>query len=612
MISNHLKFFVWNFLLLCTVFNSIDAVDRSNFKTCEQSGFCKRNRNLEPKPGRFVLVPDSFSPGPTHNTVLFHLQNVDTQKLYEAKLSSILAGQTFRFQVNELNSARKRFDASDLVLSANIKGSKINIVQQSNHGFTLETLDEKNKHKNKVIVHADPFRMDIYSGQDLVIVANQRGLFNFEHFRTKPKAEEQQQQETQNADNQSDRDCNENCWEESFKGSVDSKPNGPMSIGMDFTFVDFDDVYGIPEHADSFSLKNTKGNSDPYRLFNSDVFEYEIHSPMTLYGAYPLMIAHSTKPKTVGLFWFNPSETWIDIESTNTGITGLIKDLISDSKPSKQTHWISETGLLDVFFLLGPTVSEVMHQNAQLTGTTPLPPIYSIGYHQCRWNYFSDKEVMEVDEKADLYDIPLDSIWLDVEYTEGRSKKYFTWDKINFGNWESMITNLTSKGRRLITIIDPHLKKESGYSVYDEATSNNYLTKDPQGEKDFEGWCWPGQSVWPDYLNPAVREWWGDKFNPEFYPGFKDAIVDYWNDMNEPSVFSGPEITAPRDMKHINDIEHREIHNIYGYLMTKSTYDGLLKHRPNLRPFICLDRFSLDLNVTLPYGPVITCPNGNT
>lgn len=322
-----------------------------------------------------------------------------------------------------------------------------------------------------------------------------------------------------------------------------------MSVGMDFTFIGFEHVYGIPEHADSLSLKNTKGSTDPYRLYNVDIFEYETYNPMSLYGAVPFMVAHSTTPKSVGLFWMNPSETWIDIESSNSGITGLLSGLVSDQKPNKLTHWFSETGVLDVLFLLGPSIKDVMKQNAQLTGTTPIPPIYSLGYHQSRWNYFSTEEVTDVDQKADIYDIPLDAIWLDIEYTQDRSKKYFTWDPVKFHDHESMIKNLTAKGRRLIAIIDPHLKRESDYTVYNEATANGYLTKDPKEDKDFEGWCWPGSSVWADYLNPAVREWWGQKFDPKYFPGFEGGIVDIWNDMNEPSVFSGPEITAPRDMR---------------------------------------------------------------
>ncbi|KAH9423409.1 hypothetical protein DERP_003688 [Dermatophagoides pteronyssinus] len=568
---------ILSIILLIAFLNFNDAVDKSNFKTCEQSGFCKRNRNLQPKPERFQLLDsENIVPDSDMKSVSFQLKNIDTGIIYQAQLQSILDGQTFRFRVDEIDSPKKRFDPSELVLMPNIKPAKISIVDQSTNGFTVETIDEKNHQKNRVIIQANPFRLDIYSGNDLVMVVNQRGLFNFEHYRRKP----QEGEEDPNTD------CTEMCWEETFKGSTDSKPNGPMSLGMDVTFIGFEHVYGIPEHADSFSLKDTKGTMDPYRLFNSDVFEYDLYSPMTLYGAYPLMIAHSIQPKTVGLFWLNPSETWIDIESSNTGIGSLLTNLVSESKPNKLTHWISETGLMDMFFLLGPMATDVMYQNGQLFGTTQLPPIYSIGYHQCRWNYFSDQEVMEVDEKADLYDIPMDSIWLDVEYTESRSKKYFTHDSIMFKNWQSMIQNLTSKGRRLITIIDPHLKRESGYHIYDEASSQGLLTKDSKEDKDYEGWCWPGSSVWPDYLNPLVREWWSDKFDPKHFPGFEGGIIDYWNDMNEPSVFSGPEITAPRDMRHIDNVEHREIHNIYGYLMTKSTWDGLLKHRPNLRPFI--------------------------
>ena len=97
--------------------------------------------------------------------------------------------------------------------------------------------------------------------------------------------------------------------------------------------------------------------------------------------------------------------------------------------------------------------------------------------------------------------------------------------------------------------------------------------------------------MWPDFLNKAVREWWGKKFTPEFFPGFVNGLVDYWNDMNEPSVFNGPEATAPKDLKHHGDFENRDIHNIYSYLMIKSTFDGLTKYRPSERPFILTRAF---------------------
>ena len=349
-------------------------------------------------------------------------------------------------------------------------------------------------------------------------------------------------------------------WEESFKSHHDSKPYGPMSVGMDFSFVGIDHVYGIPEHADSFSLKNTKGSTDPYRLYNLDVFEYDTQSTTALYGSVPMMVGHASDV-TVGLLWLNPSETWIDIESATDGVVGMLTNLVTGDSKSRLTHWISETGLIDVYFMTGPKPADVARQNAELTGTTPLPPYYSIGHHQCRWNYFSQEEVTDVDTGFDEHDIPLDAIWLDIEYTEGRSKKYFTWDPVTFSDHKTLISNLTVKGRRLITIIDPHLKKDSNYPTYNEAVENNYFIKNKDGN-DYEGWCWPGASMWPDYLNPDVKQWWANKFRPEFFPGFANGVVDIWNDMNEPSVFNGPEITAPKDVKHHAGWEHRDIHNM--------------------------------------------------
>ncbi|KAI2801451.1 hypothetical protein BLOT_011003 [Blomia tropicalis] len=567
-------------ITLSITLHSINAVDRSNFKTCDQSGFCKRNRAINPEHNKWIIPIESVTAGSGDDSVHFNLKNVANGVTFQAELTSLLSGQSFRLRVDELNSPKKRFDSESFVLTSNLKKSKVKITDQSMTGFTVQVNDEANKQTNRFVLTADPFRVDVYSGDQLVMVGNQRGLFNFEHYRPKPQGLfaktifNMAKWFMSNSEGDTNADeCTESCWEEQFKSSTDSKPNGPMSVGMDFTFVDFDHVYGIPSHADSFALRNTKGTTDPYRLYNVDIFEYEVNSPMSLYGAYPLMIAHSAKPLTVGLFWLNPSETWIDIESSNSGITGLISNLVSEQKPNKLTHWISETGMIDVFFLLGPSVSRVMEQNAQLFGTTNLPPIYSIGYHQCRWNYFSQEEVADVDTKADMYDIPMDAIWLDIEYTEGRSKKYFTWDPVTFSDHVSLIKNLTSKGRRLITIIDPHLKKESNYATYDESVANNYLMKDAKEDKEFEGWCWPG------------------KFSLARLSQSGYCIVDIWNDMNEPSVFSGPEITAPRDIKHIGDVEHRELHNMYGLLMTQSTYSGLVKHRSNLRPFILTRSF---------------------
>lgn len=214
---------------------------------------------------------------------------------------------------------------------------------------------------------------------------------------------------------------------------------------MDITFPGYDHVYGIPEHASSLSLKETRGGegnyNEPYRLYNADVFEYEIDSPMTLYGSIPFMQAQK-KGSTVGVFWLNAAETWIDIVKQKTNVNAL-----SPERATTQTHWMSESGLLDIFVLPGPNSSWLYKQYGDLTGFTALPAAFSIAYHQCRWNYVSQDDVKDVDRKFDKFDIPYDVIWLDIEYTD--SKKYFTWDPLTFKDPETMLKTLDKRERKV-------------------------------------------------------------------------------------------------------------------------------------------------------------------
>merc|ERR1711871_830766 len=175
----------------------------------------------------------------------------------------------------------------------------------------------------------------------------------------------------------------EEDWEEMFNGHADSKPRGPMPVGIDFAFPFAQNVYGIPEHASPLSLPTTTSGSagispkyeEPYRLYTLDVFEYELDNPMALYGSIPLMLAHGLSPYkdgsqtsrktglTTGVFWFNPSETFIDVSDGG-----------SKSHPYKQSRWLSETGNLDFFILPGPSVKEIYSQYTTLRGTQALPP----------------------------------------------------------------------------------------------------------------------------------------------------------------------------------------------------------------------------------------------
>lgn len=316
-------------------------------------------------------------------------------------------------------------------------------------------------------------------------------------------------------------------------------------------------------------------------MYNADVFEYELNSPMTLYGAVPLMQAHR-KDSTVGVFWLNAAETWIDIVKSTSSANPL--SLGVGSKTTTQSHWFSEAGQLDIFVFLGPSPRDISKMYGELTGYTQLPQHFAIGYHQCRWNYVTDEDVKEVDAQFDKYQIPYDVIWLDVEYTDDR--KYFTWDPLSFPNPKGMEEQLDDSERKLVVLIDPHIKSVDDYFVNKELKSKGLAAKDRDMET-YDGWCWPGSSNWVDCFNPDAIKWWTTLFK---YDRFKGTLpnVFIWNDMNEPSVFNGPETTMPKDNMHYGNWEHRDIHNVNGITFVNATYNALLERKKGeiRRPFI--------------------------
>lgn len=316
-------------------------------------------------------------------------------------------------------------------------------------------------------------------------------------------------------------------------------------------------------------------------MYNADVFEYELNSPMTLYGAIPLMQAHR-KQSTVGVFWLNAAETWVDIVKKSTGANPL--SMGATSKTDTHTHWFSETGRIDLFVFLGPSPSDISKTYGQLTGYTQLPQHFSIAYHQCRWNYVTDEDVKEVDAKFDKYQIPYDVIWLDLEYADDR--KYFTWDPLTFPNPKGMQEQLDGSERKLVVLIDPHIKNADNYYVSQELTGKGLAVLNKDGEI-YDGWCWPGSSNWVDCFNPAVVSWWNSLHKYDRFQGSLPNLF-VWNDMSEPSVFNGPETTMPKDNLHYGNWEHRDIHNLNGLTLLNASYEALLERKKGelRRPFI--------------------------
>jgi len=368
-------------------------------------------------------------------------------------------------------------------------------------------------------------------------------------------------------------DANKANWEERFGSHTDSRPRGPMSVGFDVTFPGSSHLYGIPEHASALALKTTDGSSggysEPFRLYNLDVFEYELDEPMALYGAIPFLVAHSVSggvAKSSSVYWNNPTETFVDVAKTSAGASA---------------RWMSESGAWDLFLIPGPSTAKIFSRYTSITGTQALPPRFALGYHQCRWNYKDETDVLGVDAKFEEHNFPYDVLWLDIEHTDG--KRYFTWDHHLFPDPASMINKLAARGRKMVTIIDPHIKRDSGYFVHKTATDNGYYIKNRHGS-DFDGWCWPGSSSYLDFTSPKVRDWWASNFNTAVYKGSTDSLYT-WNDMNEPSVFNGPEVSMDKDALSLEGVEHREWHNLYGFYQQMASAAGQVQ-RSGTRPFV--------------------------
>ena len=310
---------------------------------------------------------------------------------------------------------------------------------------------------------------------------------------------------------------------------------------------------------------------------------------MALYGAIPYMQAHK-KDSTVGVFWLNAAETWIDISKKKVSNNPL--SLGIGAKTDTQTHWFSESGILDIFVLLGPTPKDISKTYNELTGYTQLPQYFATAYHQCRWNYVTEEDAKDVDRKFDRHNIPYDVIWLDIEYTDG--KKYFTWDPLTFPDPIALQKQLDAHSRKLVTIIDPHIKKENDYPIIDELQSKNLAVVN-KDVNQYEGWCWPGASYWPDMFNPAAITWWKSLFKYDKFKGTSPNVF-IWNDMNEPSVFNGPETTMPKDNIHHGGWEHRDVHNLNGLTFHNATFHAMLerdgkKPSQQKRPFILTRSF---------------------
>uniref|UniRef100_A0A6A7G7H0 Glucosidase II subunit alpha n=1 Tax=Hirondellea gigas TaxID=1518452 RepID=A0A6A7G7H0_9CRUS len=623
-----------------TFLASVRTVDQSKFRTCAETAFCGRHRNQSPEDlvAYHEIKSDSVKVVSDHKLTADLILRDDRYAVFDVPQpvplvleATLLVNDVVRLRILERDPLYPRYEVSGVLESSGLRPfPHVNDGAASGFKFSA-SVDRRIRTKfgenseYELVLHTspDPFRADLYINNELAVSVNSENLLKFETYRVRPSSSADSNAETSAIDLEEDNsdgvDADVECeldslgqcvdetiagdnsgedpeaskevvqkvfpedspgmWEEKFGTHTDTKKYGPSSFGMDISFVGSKDVYGIPEHASTFSLKTTKGENsgynEPYRLYNLDVFEYDLDIPMALYGSIPYLVSHDSS-KSVGVLWLNSAETFVDISDT---------EFKTDSGPisSKTSHWISESGIIDLFILSGSTPSKVSLQYATLTGFPTLPPKFAISYHQCRWNYRDEADVEEVDAKFEEHDIPYDVLWLDIEHTDG--KKYLTWDSHKFPNPQVMQEKLAVKSRKMVIIVDPHIKKDSSYFVHSDGISKDLFVKNSEG-KVYEGWCWPGTVNYLDFFSQKVVDYWADLFQFDKHSGSTPSLF-VWNDMNEPSVFNGPEVTMPKDCVHIDKWEHRDVHNLYGMEVHSATYEGLLRRSNNeVRPFV--------------------------
>ena len=323
--------------------------------------------------------------------------------------------------------------------------------------------------------------------------------------------------------------------------------------------------FGLGDKAGSFDRRD-----QAFTLWNTDIGPQESTDP--LYKAIPFFLGISGT-RAYGLFLDNTWRTWFDF----------------GKQARDAVMFGSEGGPLDYYFLYGPTPKQVVESYAYLTGMPPLPPLWAFGFQQSRYSYTPESQVREVAHRLRADAIPSDVLYLDIDYQF--KNRPFTVNPKTFPDFPGLVSDLRKDHFRTVTITDLHIAHvaNQGYSPFDTGEAGNHFVKNPDGT-DFIGIVWPGPAVFPDFTRAQTREWWGSLYT-EFV---KDGVAGFWNDMNEPSVFDGPGKTMPLDtVHHIEEpgfttrtATHAEIHNIVGLENARATYEGLLKLRPDERPFV--------------------------
>lgn len=379
---------------------------------------------------------------------------------------------------------------------------------------------------------------------------------------------------------------------ESIEKSEDKLPFFEVNGNGEYVYhlLEDDIVYGLGEQVRGINKKGWK-----YISWNYDNPNHQ-EDTQSLYGAHNFIIISGSV--TFGAFFDYAGKMDFDIGYTNRDTLKI--------KANKND--------LTIYIITGENEKDIVKQFRKIIGKSYVPPLWAFGYGQSRWGYKNEQDIRTVAEKYKSADIPIDSIYLDIDYME--RYKDFTIDKERFPDFENLVKDMKSQGIHLVPIIDAGVKIEKDYNVYEEGVKENYFCKNADGN-DFVGAVWPGRVHFPDFLQPSTRKWFGEKYSVLT----KLGIDGFWNDMNEPAIFYTEDRLSDTCEKikqltstnmgineyfeftemvaglngNIGDydkfyhnvdgkmIKHSDIHNLYGMNMTRSAFEALKEINPEKR-----------------------------
>jgi len=323
-----------------------------------------------------------------------------------------------------------------------------------------------------------------------------------------------------------------------------------------------ENYYGLGDKAGPMNRRNRA-----FTNWNTDEFGWQ-ESTDPLYKTIPFFIG-LRKGLAYGVFFDNTYRSVFDFGKESP-------DFFSFG---------AEGGELNYYFIAGPEPKKIIEEYTAMTGRSPLPPLWTLGYQQSRYSYYPESRAREIVKTLREKKIPADAIYFDIDYQQGNAP--FTINREYFPTFEKMVSDFRAQGMHTILITDLHIKKDPshGYAPYDSGVKNDVFVKNPNGSV-YVGTVWPGDSVFPDFTLTRVRDWWGG-----LYKNFVGmGAAGFWNDMNEPALFLRADKTMPLDNVHRLDdgttLDHRAIHNVFGMQNVRATYDGLRKLQPDERPFV--------------------------